>query len=434
MASVASEVAGLLPAFKNAKAVCVGASAAPELVETLAKGASSLTVVEADKAALDKLQDAYGASYSNATFETPAQGSVLPAEASGYQLALAFALISAGDAASNVSCVLNSLAVGGKLVLIDADGGKPKEVQEKAEAAVSLEGDKALRLEIVVTDSLTTQAGSSVWVFEKVSTSQDDERFQQFLDSSQYTREGILRYEQIFGAGFVSTGGPDTTKEFCAMLDLKAGQSVLDVGSGLGGSAYHMAKEYGVSVLGIDLSTNMVDIAQERVPDAGLGDRVSFKVADVTKQDYGAGSFDVIYSRDTILHITDKPALFRKFFEWLKPGGRVLISDYCCGAGEPSERFRAYVAQRRYDLHTPAAYGKMLEGAGFVDVDAQDRTDHFVQCLQTEIARTEAEKESFIKLHGEHNYTYIIDGWKSKVVRCADGDQKWGLFLAKKPE
>ena len=41
----------------------------------------------------------------------------------------------------------------------------------------------------------------------KVEVPQNDERFQKFLDNSQYTKEGILRYEQIFGSGFVSTGG-----------------------------------------------------------------------------------------------------------------------------------------------------------------------------------------------------------------------------------
>ncbi len=51
----------------------------------------------------------------------------------------------------------------------------------------------------------------------------------------------------------------------------------------------------------------------------------------MTLADYPAESFDVIYSRDCLLHIADKPALFKQFFKWLKPGGRVLISDYCRG-------------------------------------------------------------------------------------------------------
>jgi len=44
------------------------------------------------------------------------------------------------------------------------------------------------------------------WIWQKVS-SQDDRGFQRFLDSVQYKSSGILRYERVFGQGFVSKGG-----------------------------------------------------------------------------------------------------------------------------------------------------------------------------------------------------------------------------------
>ena len=49
------------------------------------------------------------------------------------------------------------------------------------------------------------------------------------------------------------------------LLDLKPGQKVLDVGCGIGGSAFYMAENFGAEVIGIDLSTNMVNIALERL-------------------------------------------------------------------------------------------------------------------------------------------------------------------------
>lgn len=52
-------------------------------------------------------------------------------------------------------------------------------------------------------------------------------------------------------------------KEFCEKLNLKPGEKVLDVGCGIGGSAFHMARKYGVEVRGVDLSTNMITIALE---------------------------------------------------------------------------------------------------------------------------------------------------------------------------
>ena len=46
-------------------------------------------------------------------------------------------------------------------------------------------------------------------------SAQDYETFQSFLDQNQYTRNGILRYERIFGKTYVSTGGAETTQVGC---------------------------------------------------------------------------------------------------------------------------------------------------------------------------------------------------------------------------
>ncbi|CAB4281395.1 unnamed protein product [Prunus armeniaca] len=267
------------------------------------------------------------------------------------------------------------------------------------------------------------------WLWQKVA-SQDDRGFQQFLDNVQYKSNGILRYERVFGQGFVSTGGIETTKEFVAMLDLKPSQKVLDVGCGIGGGDFYMASNYDVEVVGIDLSVNMISFALEHA--IGLKCAVEFEVADCTQKTYPDDTFDVIYSRDTILHIQDKPALFRSFYKWLKPGGKVLISDYCRSAGTPSAEFAEYIKQRGYDLHDVQAYGQMLKDAGFDEVIAEDRTDQFKEVLQRELDAVEKDKDAFIQDFSEEDYDDIVGGWKAKLIRADSGEQKWGLFIAKK--
>uniref|UniRef100_A0A8K9XBN2 phosphoethanolamine N-methyltransferase n=1 Tax=Oncorhynchus mykiss TaxID=8022 RepID=A0A8K9XBN2_ONCMY len=241
------------------------------------------------------------------------------------------------------------------------------------------------------------------WLLEKVgrdTACQEGFRtFQQFLDNQQYTRKGILRYEKMFGAGYVSTGGPSTTKAF------------------------------GVEVLGLDLSANMVDIAIERAMEEKLPS-VHFEVADATKREFPEGSFDVVYSRDTILHIDDKLALLKRFHSWLKPTGQVLITDYCCGEKPWTPQFQEYVKQRGYILYTPPEYGKFLQQAGFSNVRAEDRTAQFTQVIQTELERAAAMKDEFIEEFSEEDYLAIVNGWRDKLKRCDTGDQRWGLFHA----
>ncbi|XP_074290008.1 phosphoethanolamine N-methyltransferase [Silene latifolia] len=267
------------------------------------------------------------------------------------------------------------------------------------------------------------------WLWQKVD-SEGDKGFQRFLDTSQYKCSSILRYERVFGSGYVSTGGLETTKEFVSRLDLKPGQKVLDVGCGIGGGDFYMAENFDVDVVGIDLSVNMISFALERA--IGLKCAVEFEVADCTKKTYPMHTFDVIYSRDTILHIQDKPALFRSFYNWLKPGGKLLISDYCKSSGQPSPEFATYIKQRGYDLHDVQEYGQMLKDAGFDDVIAEDRTDQFIQVLQRELDAIEKDKNDFIADFSEYDYEDIVGGWKAKLMRSASGEQRWGLFIALK--
>ena len=89
---------------------------------------------------------------------------------------------------------------------------------------------------------------------------------------------------------------------------------VLDIGCGTGGSAFFMAKNYGVEVLGIDLSDNMLAIANEhkRGMSNEVQNLVSFRFLDATLALFPAEHFDVVYSRDAIMHIADKEPLYKK--------------------------------------------------------------------------------------------------------------------------
>src|SRR5215212_7436847 len=173
----------------------------------------------------------------------------------------------------------------------------------------------------------------------------------QYDNNGQYTRKGILRYEKIFGDGYISTGGPETTQYLCSKLEgtLRPGVTALDVGSGIGGAVFHLAKEYGARVTGIDLSPEMIAIARERVEQANAGENVSILLGDIMEIPADE-TFDVIWSRDALMHVADKPRLFARLFALTKPGGQIVITDYARGTTEGSPEFRAYVAQTGYHL------------------------------------------------------------------------------------
>jgi phosphoethanolamine N-methyltransferase len=266
-------------------------------------------------------------------------------------------------------------------------------------------------------------------------TSTSTESSSTYDNHGQYTRTGILRYEKIFGHGYVSTGGHETTEYLCSKLgdSLQPGVKILDVGSGIGGAMFHLAKTYGAIVKGVDLAPMMIEIAKERAEELEAPSTVTSILGDVLTEPFDE-PFGIIWSRDALMHIPDKPRLFSHLLSLTEPGGRLVITDYAKGVGTRSPEFHSYIASTGYHVVDPSSYGKFLEGAGYVDVVVEDATDRFVAILEREIELLDANRADFLESFSEEDLNYLVARWKMKVGFCQAGDMKWGIYLATKPE
>jgi phosphoethanolamine N-methyltransferase len=242
-----------------------------------------------------------------------------------------------------------------------------------------------------------------------------------------------LRYEKIFGAGNISTGGHATTEDLCARLGpaLRPGARVLDVGSGIGGAAFHLARAYGARVTGIDLADEMVAIARDQADRLGLTESVTFLLGDVLETTF-AEPFDVIWSRDAFMHIADKPRLFGRLHQLMAPGGRLVITDYARGRTPGSPAFERYIETTGYHVIEPAAYGDLLRAAGFEPVVVEDATAQFIEILQSESDRLVRNRAEFLASFSEADLNYLVERWAMKVGFCREGDMKWGIYQATK--
>ena len=243
------------------------------------------------------------------------------------------------------------------------------------------------------------------------------------LDSTQYTTESIRLYEAVFGDDFVSPGGYDQAVKLIRQLQLRPGARVLDVGCGLGGSAFVMASEFGLKVDGIDLSTNMLDMAIKKRRAHQLDQQVDLQLADCLQLDCD-NCYDAIYSRDVFLHIDDKPRLFSVLYAALKAGGKLLFTDYCCGEKPWGSAFADYVQDRGYFLHTLTEYRELIQIAGFEHVEGKDMTDMFVDILRTDLEKIET-LELSVNIRDQ-----LRQSWLGKLQRAESGDHRWGLFTA----
>ena len=248
-------------------------------------------------------------------------------------------------------------------------------------------------------------------------------------EATRYSRRSILRSERMYGAGFQSPGGLDAVRGFCGRLRMRQGMKILEVGSGLGGSAFHLAETYGADVLGLDVSAEMVALSTERQQEKGLTS-VSFRQGDIRTSDLEVGTFDLVWTRDCVLYLPEKSCVWRNVYTALKPGGQLFVTDFCRGGGPLSDEFETYLEECRYYLQALDDYVGALEAAGFGQVHMEDITTAFVDGLRQEQGRLVDDRGAFLREFGEDDYDYLITRWDKKIRFCERGDLKWGLFVA----
>lgn len=256
-----------------------------------------------------------------------------------------------------------------------------------------------------------------------------------FLDNQQYTRRSINRYEKIYGEGSVSTGGVHHAENMMCGLNLKSGERILDIGAGIGGQAFYMAKKFKVEVMAIDFSKNMLAIARERFQkqDEEIRQLVHFHRIDVNEEELPHGRFDAVHCRDVMMHVSDKKLWLQKMMRCLKPGGNVAVSDYFRGDKENSDSFNEYVRSRRYFLVTLKSFEKLFIDVGFVNLVVIDGSRQYMEVLKNEITKLVENKEKYIEEFSKEEYNMMLKSWGEKLERNTAGDHVWGYIYAQRP-
>jgi cyclopropane-fatty-acyl-phospholipid synthase len=186
-------------------------------------------------------------------------------------------------------------------------------------------------------------------------------------------------------------GGAETLEEaqeaklelVCKKLQLTQGERVLDVGCGWGSFVIHAASRHGVNAVGITLSEHQAQLARERAREAGVADRVEFRVADY--REVSDGPFEAIASIGMVEHVGEEQidVYAQRLHRLLGPGGRLLnhgiakLKDFDTpDEGAFSERFV-------FPDGVPLPLSRVIQALERVEF-----TTTHVEGLQTDYART----------------------------------------------
>ena len=189
-------------------------------------------------------------------------------------------------------------------------------------------------------------------------------------------------------------------EHICRKLQLKKGDTLIDVGCGWGGMLIYAAKNYGISGVGCTLSEPQVQFAKERINQEGLQDRIT-----VLKQDYREidGAFDKFVSIGMFEHVGKKfiPQFMEKTRSLLKKGGiGVLhyIGKEKPSAGDPWTL--RYIFPGGYIPVLDETVGSMGK-AGLIPIDIEDLRRHYAMTLDEWSKRFETHIDKIHSLFDE---------------------------------
>ncbi len=209
----------------------------------------------------------------------------------------------------------------------------------------------------------------------------------------------------------------DKKAHIAAKLDLKAGQKVLDIGCGWGGTALYLNRKFDVEVLGITLSEEQLAVAQERAEKAGVSDKVKFELIDYRDlAERDTGKFDRIVSIGMFEHVgaSNFPTFFRSAANLMTDDG-VMLLHTIGRMGKPgtTDAFtRKYIFPGGYI----PALSETLEASEpyrLIATDIETLRLHYALTLREWYKRTQVNRDKIIKMYDERFYrmwTFYLAG------------------------
>ena len=149
----------------------------------------------------------------------------------------------------------------------------------------------------------------------------------------------------------------------------------------------YLAKNYGAQVTGIEVDPSLIEIAQKHIKEADLETSVTlyYNISAINLP-FEDASFDIIFSKEVIVHVNDKESLFKEFFRVLRPGGLLIVVDWFKTTGTNSRQLNETLDLDALLFHycTHHEYEKFIINAGFLIKKVQETSSFHLRFIRDE--------------------------------------------------
>ncbi|WP_114417820.1 class I SAM-dependent methyltransferase [Marinospirillum perlucidum] len=162
-------------------------------------------------------------------------------------------------------------------------------------------------------------------------------------------------------------GGRKASRQLADRAELQPGQRILDVGCGTGGSSRLLEAEYGVQLVGVDITPPFIEVARWLSQATGLDARSQFICCDAQQLPLEDEEFAAAWSQHTLMNLPDLEQGLAEIHRVLRPGGQLLLHEVLKGENKEPLDYPVPWAESDEQSHlkTPAELRQLLEKTGF---------------------------------------------------------------------
>jgi phosphoethanolamine N-methyltransferase len=235
----------------------------------------------------------------------------------------------------------------------------------------------------------------------------------------------------------MSPGGAEEVSRVLEGLDL-TGMTTLDIGCGTGAITLSLVKDHGAArSVGIDVESVVCEKARARADKAGAAKQVEIVEVVPGPLPFADESFDLVFSKDSIIHIQDKEALAREVYRVLKPGGIFAASDWLSSHDDPpTPEMQLYLDLEGlgFTMASAERWEKALNEAGFADVATKNRNPWYREVAKQELETLSgARRKEFEEKCGADLVAQNVAVWEAMVHVLNTGELCPHHLRARKP-
>jgi SAM-dependent methyltransferase len=249
-----------------------------------------------------------------------------------------------------------------------------------------------------------------------------------------YRQIRIATYGQDLGQTSWVTA--EESRDIPRDLRLDPGSHVLEIGSGSGGYALHLASAIGCTILGIDSNVAGIRNANSLALERNLAGRAGFQQCDAAAPlPFSGGSFHGAFANDVLCHIPTRAAVLHELFRVLMPGGCMLFSDALILGGAVTHQEIATRSSIGVYIFTPPGYNEQLiEQAGFRLLRAADTTANATAIAERWQSARHQHLDALTAIEGPQNYEGLQQFLDCVHTLCGERRLLRYLYVAEKPE